>query len=159
MKKILFIIFISLSFNSYSQDISGCDSIPMSNETDAKNAEPCVLKLSEYALSEPMTGYSEQAHYARKVVIAWMGETPDYTFSLNSNIMKIFKGDNILLFGTYTCCMANAALTQEGDFSKHGLGLFVEYVTNPKNQVKQSKSIKILIKDWKKGEIDKYIEE
>jgi hypothetical protein len=159
MKQILLIILIALNINVFSQDISGCETIPLRTNEEIKNAEPCIKKLSTYALSQPMRGYNEEAHYARKVVLAWVESTPDYSFSLNKSIMKIFKDDNLTLFNVYVCCLANAALTKDKDFNKYALEIFVNYVTNPESKVSQSKTIEKLIKDWKNESIDKYLKE
>ena len=156
--RILFILSIAFISNQITaQDVAGCESVSLKTEAEIKSSEPCIKQLSTLALTEPMIGCSEEGHYARKVVYAWVEKTEDYSFSLNKKIMKIFNDDNLLLFTTYACCLANAALVKESDFDKYGLELFVSYIRNAENKVDQSKAVLKLISDWDNGDVDKYL--
>lgn len=157
MRKLLTLCLLILGTQTFGQNISGCETVSLEGEANIKTSEPCIIKLSDYALSQPMIGSSDEAHYARKVVIAWVEATPDYTFSLNSEIMKVFKGDNLLLFNIYVCCLANASLTVESDYHKAAIGLITDYVKNPSNKVVQSNQVKKLIKNWESDNVEKYL--
>lgn len=160
MKKALLIILISL-FTSvcFGQTSHSCDTVYLNTETNIKNAEPCVLLAAEYVLTRPLHGNPKLYHDYRGFILAWIDKTPDYVFSLNDKMMAICKeDDNILLFGVYTTCLAKAALQEKNnDFSSEAIKLFVDYVKNPVNKVKQTSKIKKLIEDFKAGKIDKYI--
>lgn len=154
----LFILCLLISITqAYGQDISGCETVSLEGEANIRASEPCIIKLSDYALSQPMIGSSDEAHHARKVVIAWVEATPDYTFSLNSEITKVFKGDNLLLFNIYVCCLANASLTVESDYHKAAIGLLADYVKDDSHKVVQSKQVKKLIKNWEEDNVEKYL--
>jgi hypothetical protein len=157
MRKLLTICLLILGTSTFGQDISGCETVSLEGEANIKASEPCIIKLSDYALSQPMIGSSDEAHHARKVVIAWIEATPDYTFSLNSEIMKVFKEENLLLFNIYLCCLANASLTVESDYHKAAIGLITKYVKDPSHKVVQSKQVKKLIKNWEDGNVEKYL--
>jgi len=158
MKLLLILLIALISHQITAQDIAGCESVSLKTKADIKASEPCIKQLSTFALAQPMTGSSEEGHYARKVVYAWIEKTPDYSFSLNKKIMKIFNGDNLLLFTTYTVCLANAALSKGNNFEKYGLELFVKYIRNPENKVHQSKLVLKLISDWDNSKVSKYLE-
>jgi len=158
MKHILFFSLIVLSICTFGQNISDCSSVKFKEKADYKNAEPCIITLSEYVLTQPMIGYNDETHNARKIVYAWVEGTPDHTFSLNKNIMDLFKDENLTLFNVYVCCLANASLTQDTDMYKFALELLVNYVKNPERKVAQTKSIKKLISNWENGTIDKYLQ-
>jgi len=158
MKNYLFGIFILLGLQSFSQGLTNCEEISLKSAETMKEAEPCIKQLSEFALTEPMIGTSDEGHFARKVVYNWVEKTPDHTYSLNSNMMKIFKDDNLLLFTTWVCCLANASLTKETDFEKYALELMVKYILNSKNKVVIDKKVKKLLADWDSGTIDKYLD-
>jgi len=157
MKQALIIVLVFIGVQLKGQSISGCENVSLKSNIEIKEAEPCVKKLSEFALMQPMIGCSEEGHYARKVVYAWVESTQDYTFSLNNSVMKIFNDKNLLLFTTYVACLANAALTKGASYEKYGLELFVNYIRNPDNKVDQSKLVVRLVSDWDNNKIDKYL--
>jgi len=161
MKHLLLFVILFVSFQISAQEIDECLDIPLQKAEEVNQAEPCILKLSDYVLSQPLQGGKNQgkSQLALAKVISWMSVTPHYTFELKDNkLMKIFQDkENELLFGIYMVTLTKAALTKQKPDAKYALELFVNYVKNPKNKVKQTKAIKKLIKDWEKGKIDAYI--
>jgi hypothetical protein len=157
MKYLFLVIGLILGIQTYAQDIAGCDSVALKTDAEMTAAEPCIKKLSAYALTQPMIGCNSEGHYARKVVYAWVEGTEDHSFSLNKHIMKIFNDDNLLLFTTYTACLANAAVVKGEKFEKYALELFVNYLKNKDNKVDQSSAVVKLLADWKDSKVDKYL--
>lgn len=159
MKKTILIIFSSLFITAcFGQTSHSCDTVYLNTETNIKNADPCVLIAAEYVLTHPLYGNPQIYHDYRAFILAWMDKTPDYTFSLNDKMMSICKeDDNLLLFGVYTTCLAKAAVQLKKDFNSEAIKLFVEYVKNPDNKVKQTSKVKKLIDDFNANKIDKYI--
>ena len=67
------------------------------------------------------------------MTLAWMDKTPDFTFSLNGEIMKLAgEKDNELLFGTYAVCLAKAALENKTNATGEALKLLAGYIANEK---------------------------
>ncbi len=157
MKKILIWIPILFATLSYSQELSDCNNLTLKTNSEMKSAEPCIKKLSDYALNQPMIGCNEEGHLARKIVYNWVEGTDDYTFSLNKQIMKIFNDDNLLLYTTYTACLAKAALEKEKNFEEYALELFIIYIKKSENKVDKSKVVNKLLEDWKNKEIKRYL--
>jgi len=157
MKQLLTVVALLALSHSFAQDITGCEAISLSTESEIKEAEPCIIKLSAYVLTQPMMGSSKQAHYSKKVVYNWIDVTPDYSFSLNNNVMKIFEDNNVLLFNTYISCLANAALTKENDFEEYALELLAIYLREPDNKVDKSKAIEKFLLAWDTKSIKKYL--
>jgi hypothetical protein len=159
MKKII-ILFASSLFTvfSYGQTTHTCDTVYLKNETNIKNAEPCVNAAADYVLAHPLHGNKQIYNDYRGFILAWMDKTPDYTFSLNEKMMELCKeDDNILLFGVYTTCLAKAALKVKKEFNAEAIKLFANYIKNPENKVTQTSKVKKLIEDFNSNKIDKYI--
>ena len=155
-KNVLLILFIAINYFANGQISESCQSIQMKTPQEIKSSEPCILEYANYVLNKKLGDSDETASIARKAIISWMEKTPDYTFTLNTSLLKVCKDDNILLFGVYMACMTKAALTTKGDFNKEGIKLFVEYIINPTNNVKQDKNVKKLIDDYNKNNFEKY---
>ena len=159
MKTNIILIACLISINlCFGQTTHSCDTVYLKSETNIKDAEPCVLIAADYVLSKPLHGNVQLYHDYRGFILAWMDKTPDYTFSLNDKIMALCKEDeNELLFGVYTTCLADAAIRYKKDFKTEAIKLFVNYISNPDNKVKQTPKIKKLIEDFKDNKIEKYI--
>lgn len=140
-----------------AQDVDDCLEIELETVDQIKESHGCILALSNYFLIKPLGQFGAKGREARKIILSWMEKTPDYQFSLNANILKICSDDNILLFGVYTTCLAKAALEGGADWEKNALEYFVKYVQKEENGVKQNKRTKKLMKDWYKGNYEKYI--
>ena len=157
MKKIfLLVIFTTLSTSLFSQSTEECISVKLATKTEIKEAEPCIDKLADYVLSKKLGDPDETAHKARTTILAWMNKTPDYTFVLNTSIMKVCKGENALLFGVYMTSYAKAAISQTEEFSEKAFKTFVLYCKNPDNNVVKTKEVEKMIHAWDFLEYDKY---
>lgn len=108
-------------------------------------------------LAQPLHTSSELYTEYRKFIMAWMEKTPDYTFSLNGKMAGFStEADNVQLLGVYMACMSKAALEGKKDFYPQAIKLFVDFVSNPNNKVKQTAKLKKLIEDSKANQIEKY---
>jgi hypothetical protein len=160
MKRTILILIggLILSTVCIGQTSQTCDTVYLKTEKNLKNAEPCVIIAADYVLSNPLHGNVQLYYDYRRFILAWMDKTPDYSFSLNDKMMAICKeGDNLLLFGVYTTCLAKAAIQAKSDFVSEAIGLFVNYIKNPDNKVAQTSKIKKLIEDFNSNKIEKYI--
>jgi hypothetical protein len=160
MKK--FVLILSLTFISINvcigQTIFSCDSIELKTVQQMKQAEKFVLTAADYVLSKPLHAKDSLVNEYTKFILTWMEKTPNYEFTFNEKIMDLCKDDeNVLLFGVYTTCLAKAALEVKKDFVPNAVKLFVAYIKNPENQVKQTSQIKKLIDDFDSNKIDKYV--
>lgn len=156
MRKSLLLVFLAINCFAYGQISDSCKTIRMKTPIDIKNCEPCILQYTNYVLMQKLWESGETGHEARTAILAWMDKTPDYTFALNSEIMKVCKGDNVLLFGVYTTCLAKAALTTQGDFNQEAIRLFVGYIRNPESNVKMDGKATKLIDAFDRNDYQKY---
>lgn len=157
MKKIVLILACSMYANmSFAQTADPCDSVSFKTPADIKKSEACVLQASSYILSKPISGNPPLYDVYSAFILTWMDKSPDYTFALNENIMKVF-GDKDPLFGVYLTCMAKAALDAKKVNNEGAIKLLVDYITNTDNKVKQTSKVKDLVEAQKAGKISKYI--
>ena len=152
----LLLILTTLSTSLFSQSTEECQSVKLVSQTELKEAEPCIDKLADYVLSKKLGDPDEEAKKARAVILAWMNKTPDYTFVLNTSIMKVCKGENALLFGVYMTCSAKAAISQTEEFGEKAFKTLVLYCKNPDNNVTKTKELEKMLAAWDNHEYDKY---
>ncbi|HKC69268.1 MAG TPA: hypothetical protein VKG26_13615 [Bacteroidia bacterium] len=158
--KNIFILLISLTFATVvnAQQDNKCNADYLHTAADVKDADPCVLTASNYILSTPLNENTKLNTQYITFILAWMTKTPDYTFTLNSKMVELSKGDeNVLLLSVYMAALAKAGVTLKKDFDAEAIKLVVEYVSNPAYKVKQTSKVKKLIDSYKNNKIEKYI--
>lgn len=159
MKKLVlpFVFIFSLVSLTYGQSISQCLKTKLKTTEQIQNSHDCILKLANHVLDKPLNQLGSSELEAGAKVLAWMEKSPDYSFSINSDIMKLFKKSNLFLFNAYMAAMAKAALEGGDNWEKKALEYFVNYVEDPANAVKQTGKVKKLIKAWNNGDYEKYL--
>lgn len=156
MKRVVLIILLVIAFaNSYAQISEQCLTVKLGTKQEIKDSEICIDQLCDYVLSKGIS--DEQAHKARVVILAWMEKTPDYTFGINANMMKICKGENSLLFGIYMTSLAKASLKGKEEFNEDALKILVDYIKKPENSIFKTKEVEKLLAAFEKNDIDKYV--
>lgn len=150
---------LSLTYFSlvYAQNIDLCLNIKVETIEACEKAEACVDKLADFVLKSPFKERDKKVDLASKKVVEWMNITMNYGFTINEHIIPIFRGDNALLFNHYMVSMAKGAFIDQPHQDYEGLRIFVQYLGTTKNGVVKSKAVKQLLRDWHKGNIDKYI--
>ena len=156
MKKILILISLQLVVvTGFAQDFSKISASGFTEAEDYKNAQSEVLACSEYLLSNPVSQDEMKRNMAFQYMFKWMEGTPDYTFSLDSEVMNLTKGDDNLLI-LYFASMVKTVLESpdskisDEEISKQATETLVSYCANEANGQKPSKAIKKLIKQRSK---------
>jgi hypothetical protein len=153
MKKIIFIILISLSCTmSFAQNFSELANAELKSKESCKAAESQVLTCANYLFSTP----ADQAELTRlnaiKFIMKWMEGTPDYTFDLGEKAMKLTNGETDLL-SLYMAAMSKAVIENTtGKLSSDEIynqaeKTLVNYCAIADNKIKPSKKIKQLLKE------------
>lgn len=153
MKKIIFIALLALtSTMSFGQNFSELAKTEFKSKESYKPAESQVLTCANYLFSNPANQAELNRLNAVLYIIKWMSGTPDYTFDLGENAMKLTDGNSDLL-GLYMAAMSKVVLdnnTQKlssDEIYSQSEKIVVKYCSIADNKVKPSKKIKQLIKE------------
>jgi hypothetical protein len=143
--------------SAFAQEGKSCDSLYLQNTALIKTNDPCLLTATDYVLVHPLYGNSWEYDRYMRFILSWMEKTPDFTFSLNDNILGLCKDENLLLFNVYLTCLTKAAIKEKKDYLPVALSLFATYLKKPENKVKQTIKIKKLIADVENNKLEKYL--
>ena len=154
-------LFLFTGFSVAAQ-VPDYESVPLHSNADFKQAESTLLAAANYVLSVPLDNTGEDRLKSLQFVLKWMTGTPDYSFSLDPNLLKYFKKNDDLL-GVFMAAQSKYAVennVKNGEQHKvnvNALAAIVAYCENPANNVKQTKQIKDLIEAKANGGLDKMI--
>lgn len=153
MKKIVFLFLIVLtSTMSFAQNFSELANTELKSKESYKPAESQVLTCANYLFNTPADQSQLNRLNAIKFIMKWMEGTPDYTFDLGENAIKLTNGETDLL-GLYMAAMSKVVLENTtGKLSSDEIynqseKLLVNYCAVAANKIKPSKKIKQLIKE------------
>ena len=158
MKKtttLLFFVITALSI--VAQSAAAWDAVPLEKDKDYKTAVPKIKECVTYLLSHPFSKEDDKSISASKLLIRWMTGTPDYSFNILGNIVKIDPDGQIL--PAYMAALVKVGLASPEnlkDLKKGELAtmkIVAEYCANPANKIKQTDEIKKLIKANKEGKL------
>lgn len=162
MKKII-LASVLLYFNaSFGQNLPNFDEIKLEQKTDYQPAESSVMQATNYMLSTPYEKNDLNRLNSLQFIIKWMSGTPDFTFTLGSEITKIMKGNDDML-GLYMACMTKYCLENkssakdEAAVRLNSIKLLLTYCEKESNNMKMTKQLKKLSEANKKGELEKEI--
>lgn len=153
MKKIIFIVLITLTCTmSFGQNFSELAKTEFKSKESYKPTESQVLTCANYLFATPANQAELNRLNAIKYIFKWMSGTPDYTFDIGDNAMKLTDGSSDLL-GLYMAAMSKVVLeksTQKlssDEIYNQSEKIVVKYCAIADNKVKPSKKIKQLIKE------------
>lgn len=160
MKTILAVLLcVSISFMASAQQFKGLDNLPMKSDADFKKAEPTVKDCAKYLLGHPQDDKDESAKNAARFLVIWMTGTPDYSFSVDADMVKFTK-KNEGLTAIYMAAMVKAALDKP-ELNKDqkalkiaAFKLLADYCAEDKNKVTKTSDIKKLTEANKKGKVE-----
>src|ERR1051325_4309967 len=159
----LFLLFIAAVPAMVFAQTKGFDKVKVKKAEDCKKGEPKVLEAANYVLSMPLHTTDEDYFEARKLIIEWQTNTPDYTFQIDASATDISSDkENEMLLGVYLACLTKFAL-ENPDKAKDDLQmkvgaftLLADYVAKAENKVKATKKIKNLLDAKEKGTMEEY---
>ena len=160
MRKLLLLLIFSLTgIASFTQ--STYANIKLEAKEDYQQAEPSVLKASDYLFTSKYDKDDLERLYAIEFIMKWMGGTPDFSFEMNEKFMKPFVEETDLL-GLYMGAVAKFAIEHKEQvkdanaINLNAVKMVIDYSNKPANNLKQTGELKKLATALKKGELEKY---
>lgn len=163
MKRIFCICLLSLfaAMQLRAQTMPQFDHMKLASKKDYKLADSTVSQLSAYLLSVPINRDTATRINAAQFLMKWMEGTTEYTFVINENNTRAFI-HNTNLMAVYMAALCKTALQYKpGVDSKfvtlNGTKRLISYISNPANQVKNTKALQELIDANNKGELESFL--
>ncbi len=151
---LLFVLLTSLAFPAFSQD---CEEVNLKTDSAIIKAETCVTSAADFILSKPLSFESTQMLNYKRLVVDWMEKTT-YTFNLNPMMVEICsEKKNSGLLGIYLACLAKAAIANKTDFTEKAVIMFIAYISDPANGVKETSKTKKLLKAKEDNKLTPYL--
>jgi hypothetical protein len=147
-----------LFFTAFSQSLPAIDDVKLIAKEDFKAADTLALKTANYILSTPSDPNNISRLKGSKFLLDWMQGTPDFTFSLDNNVLKYFDND-IDLMGVYMASLTSAALENRTIkdskvITLNGVKKFIAYIDNGSSKVSMTGQLKKLSQSNQKGELE-----
>ncbi len=144
------------------EDFDRLQDMKLNSEIDCRLMEPQVLICSDYILSTPVNHSDQNREYAIAAVKKWMESTPDFIFHLNKNVAPVLdkKGDVLPVFIT---AMVEFSIRnpEKGNDQKavalYAWNRFLDYASNPSNNIRLTGAIKKMMKAREKGTLEKQL--
>jgi hypothetical protein len=162
MKIFFLILFLLVAINTFSQNVSQYDYIPLRTAVDYRKAEPQVILASDYVYSTPIDKENQNRKNAMSFIVKWMSGTSDYSFVVDETVLKITNNDNEVL-GVYFACITKYALEKgkgvdRDELKYNSFLLLATYCENLDNNYKPRGEIKKLIDAKNQGKLNEYLE-
>jgi hypothetical protein len=153
MKKSIFLFAFTLAVTQVlGQDFSHLKDVKLTKVEEYKPAEGQVLECSNYLLSTPVKKDDINQLYGIQYILKWMEGTPDYTFAIDDEVMKLTKGDTDLM-SLYFAALSKSVLENEGknlsreEMTRQAMKYLIDYCEDPGNGAKKTKAIKKILKE------------
>ena len=163
MKTLIGILLISLAAISLQgQDFSQHDNHTFKVSKDYKAAEPMILEMTNFILSNEINDDSPNHRTAVKVLLLWMTGTPDYEFGVDESFSPFMK-KNEKLISIFMASLANYALknrdqlTNPKQMKKGSYETFLEYCAKTENGVTKFKELNKALEAKSEGTLDAYL--
>ncbi len=162
MKKTLFILLaIVTGFNAFSQSPPQIDSVKLVTKEDFRAAEPVVLQAGSYLLSTPSDQNNPVRLKVGQFIFKWMDGTPDFTFTMEQNVLKYIEADLDLMTVYFACLttysLQNKSVTDAKTVTLKAVEKLVAYIDNSSNHVNMNEGLKKLSKANKKGDLENFL--
>jgi len=163
MKKISFVILLFCGLAAGAQTIPNIKSIKLEQAADFRAAQPFVLQAANYLLLTPYDAANKDRKDAIMFLVSWLRGTPDFSFSIESAVAKIGKGDDdaISMYVVAACKTAIDDKSVAGNrelLKLNAIKTLLAYAENPSNNFKMKKQLKKLSDANKNGELAKALE-
>ena len=159
MKNIFFVLLSMICLNSFAQISRDYELVKLASAVEAKAAEPFVLEASTYILGVPFASESKNRNGALNFIVKWMNLTPDHPFVIDEAAKKLLRGNDDLV-GLYLAAVAKYSLNSK-DSAKdqkvlklNAVTQVLDYVENPKNNMRMTKQLKKLSKARTEGKLE-----
>jgi hypothetical protein len=164
MKHTLFLILVLITLSSgFSQELPNYEAIKLETKDDYnETSNNAALHASNYLFSTPVNSKSLDRLRSLQFIIKWMTGTPDYSFSLDQQAMKLSKNNDEIL-GLYMAAMTKYVLENKADsddqgkIKLHAVKLLAQYAKDSNNKVKITKELKKAIEADANGTLEAYL--
>ncbi len=159
MKCFLFLCIVLICKVSFSQPYPNYGSVTLEKASDYRTANPVALQASTYLLSTPFEKINADRQNSLQFMIKWMKGTPDYAFTIDKSLSKIFNGNSDLL-GLYMAAMAKYSLGTPAASKDlkvvelNAMSILLTYCENPENNIKMSRQFKKLSEAKANGQLE-----
>jgi hypothetical protein len=112
-KWFVFIAFVFITNNSFSQSVYPYKEITLDKPVDFKNAEPFALSAANFLLSTPFKKADHDRGQAFEFLIAWTAGDKDYNFNLQGVILELAEDKDLMqlfLSAMTKFCLENKTL-------------------------------------------------
>jgi hypothetical protein len=162
IRSLFLLLLMTISFSVFAQDYSGLKDIPLKEAADYKAAEPVVKECVDFVLTHSVYYANVQGLSAVQFIYRWMEGTPDYMFSIDGSLSKVWEQDKYIM-GVYMCCMVKYCL-ENPDKSKdnkevklNSTIMFLDYAEHPDSGVKMTSALKKVLKIRKEGKLNEFL--
>ncbi|MBE9585058.1 hypothetical protein IM792_11410 [Mucilaginibacter sp. JRF] len=161
MKKAIVLSLLAIAVycsDAKAQSLPDYSQIKLETKADYNDAaDSAALHSANYVLGTPYLKNDVERLKSLEYMIKWMTGTPKYQFNLDESASAFLGEDDNL--GMYMAALVKVAINQPEikDPKKAGLAAtkqVLQYMSDPKNQVKMSKKVKALVEADKKGELE-----
>lgn len=162
MKTYFCILLVFLAFNTFAQNNTQYDNIPLNSAASYRKAEPHVSLAADYVYSTPVDKTNLNRKNAISFIMKWMQGTSDYSFVPDKIAFKITNNESEMV-GLYFTCLAKYALEKGKTVDREELRinsyrLLALYCENPDNNYKPKGEIKKLIEAKNQNKIREYLD-
>jgi hypothetical protein len=157
------LIALACTTQLFSQTAPVVDNVKLDAASDYKTAEPVAIQAADYLFATPAEKNNIDRLKCISFIIKWMSGTPDYTFTLGSESVKMSKGNDDVL-SLYMAALTKYALEHKADagneklLNLNAITMVLTYCENADNKIKMNKELKKLSEAKAKGELEKAIE-
>lgn len=152
MKKLLIIVLCITAYHmSNAQNFRELATYEFKTAESYGQEEDKVLECANYLFTNPSKGADAERAVSTQYILKWMEGTPDYTFEIGDDAMKITDGSSDLL-GLYLAGMTKSVLDNKGEELNNSIihnktvRLLTDYCSDKSNKMKPSKALKKIIK-------------
>ena len=145
----------------FSQSLPQTDSVKLVTKDDYRAAEPVVLQACNYLLSTPSDQNNSSRLKAGQFIFKWMEGTPDFTFTMEQNVLKYIEADLDLMTVYFACLtswsLQNKPVPDTKTVTLKAVEKLVAYIDNGSNHVSMNAGLKALSKANRKGNLENFL--
>lgn len=147
---LIIISFISISVTG--QNFKELAQYQFSSQEDYKTQEDNILKCTNYLFNNPFDKNELARLNCIQFIMKWMEGTPDYTFDIGKDAIKLTQGNSDIL-GLYLAALTKIVLDNPNEeFSSEQIhqkaqNLLIDYSSKKENNLKPTRAMKKVMKD------------
>lgn len=147
---LFFVVFTSISVSG--QNFKELAQHQFTSTEEYKAQEENVLKSTDYLFNNPYDKNDVTRLYCVQFIMNWMQGTPEYTFDIGEDAMKLTKGNSDFL-GLYLAALSKTVLeSPDQKFTSEQIhqaaqDLLIDYSSKKENNLKPTRAMKKIMKN------------